>query len=101
MDKAKQVLERALPIYEKQYGCDHINVANILVSLGNVYRVLGDQHNAKEVFERALPIIEKQYGCDPVSYTHLMFPLAIQQAVAYIADQRVTGDVYKRQVLIT
>ena len=35
--RPRDVLERALPIYEREYGNDHAEVAGVLNDLGNAY----------------------------------------------------------------
>ncbi|WP_374698250.1 tetratricopeptide repeat protein [Wolbachia endosymbiont (group B) of Limnophora tigrina] len=49
--KAKELLERALPIFEKHYGLDHVQVAKQLTNLGNAYGNSGDSQKQKELLE--------------------------------------------------
>jgi tetratricopeptide (TPR) repeat protein len=62
--KAKGMHERALAIYEAEYGPDHPDVATNVNNLGLVLQALGDMEGAKKMFERALAIDESTYGPD-------------------------------------
>ena len=62
--KARDVLERALSIFERAYGRDHTSVAITLANLGNAYGNLGDQAKERDMLERALAIYENFYGPD-------------------------------------
>ena len=62
--EAKGMHERALAIYEAEYGPDHPDVATNLNNLGLVLKALGDMEGAKKMFERALVIGEAAYGPD-------------------------------------
>jgi tetratricopeptide (TPR) repeat protein len=64
--KVRELLERALPIAEKYYGSDHVEVAKTLSNLGNAYGALGDAHKKQALLERALAIEERHYGSDHV-----------------------------------
>ena len=58
------MLERALAINERTYGCDHPEVALILGSLGMAYGELGDAAKKREYVTRTLKIFEGAYGPD-------------------------------------
>ena len=58
--KAKEMLEEALTIIEKERGPEHPEVVVTLVNLGSMYIELGDPNKAKEVLERALASEEKR-----------------------------------------
>ncbi|KAF5418653.1 MAG: Tetratricopeptide (TPR) repeat [Candidatus Methanocomedens sp.] len=62
--EAKGMHERALAIYEAEYGPDHPDVATNVNNLGLVLQALGDMEGAKKMFERALVICEAEYGPD-------------------------------------
>jgi tetratricopeptide (TPR) repeat protein len=62
--EAKGMHERALAIYEAEYGPDHPDVATNVNNLGLVLKALGDMEGAKKMFERALAIDEATYGLD-------------------------------------
>ena len=66
--KQLECIERALPIFEKQYGQDHIEYAIVLVDLRRAHGNLGEYKKQLECIERALPIYEKQYGQDHIQY---------------------------------
>ncbi|WP_438456569.1 tetratricopeptide repeat protein [Wolbachia endosymbiont of Kerria lacca] len=65
-EKQKELLERALPILEKYYGGENVEVAITLGNLGNAYGDLGNPEKQKELLERALAIEEKYYGGEHV-----------------------------------
>ena len=58
------MMERSLVIQERAYGGDHTRLAETLTTLGDVYRVLGDNAKARGVLERAFAINERAYGPD-------------------------------------
>merc|ERR1712098_649878 len=63
-EKKRDFLERALAIFEREYGPDHREVAIILTNLGGAYGALGDAYKARDFLERALAIFEREYGHD-------------------------------------
>lgn len=62
VEEARNMLELALRIKEREYGSEHKHVAITLSNLGNVYCALGLFPLAKEVLERAIAIQEREYG---------------------------------------
>ena len=60
----RELLERALKIFEGFYGQDHLEVARALSNLGNAEGSLGNAAQQKELLERALKIFEGFYGQD-------------------------------------
>ena len=64
LSEAKTLFERAITIYELQYGVNHEHVATAVNNLGNVLRALGDLPRAQRCFERALAIDEATFGKD-------------------------------------
>ena len=61
-EEARVRLERALAIYEAEYGPDHRLVSTPLNNLGTILRNLGDLQGALEYHRRALEIDEAEYG---------------------------------------
>jgi hypothetical protein len=66
--KARELLERALTIYERQLGPDHLAVAATLGILGNAW-IQPSPAKARELLERALAIYE-QYLAQPPGLLH-------------------------------
>ena len=64
--QAKEYYSRALDIYLKKLGPDHVDVTTIYNNLGNVHRALGDNEQAKNYHSRALDIRLKKLGPDHV-----------------------------------
>jgi len=62
--KTRDLLQRALPIYEQEHGSDGAEVASTLANLGNAYGDLGDPAKQRDMLERALAIEERAYGRD-------------------------------------
>ena len=62
--KARDMLERALAIFERAYGRDHTEVAITLGSLGLAYGALGDHAKKREYITRTVKIFEGAYGPD-------------------------------------
>ena len=58
------MLERALAIFEREYGRESTEVAKTLGNLGNAYGKLGDHAKKRDMLERALAIFEGAYGPD-------------------------------------
>jgi len=64
--KQKELLERELSIKEREYGPEHVEVAETLYNLGNAFGDLGDYPKKKELLERALSIQEQAYGPEDI-----------------------------------
>jgi tetratricopeptide (TPR) repeat protein len=62
--EARELLGRALAMFERTYGSDHPWVATALNNLALVLKDLGDLDGAKLRFERAIAIDKKTYGPD-------------------------------------
>ena len=50
--KAKELLEKALLIYENHYGKQHNRTARVYIYLGSIYRNIGDYTKAKEFIRK-------------------------------------------------
>jgi tetratricopeptide (TPR) repeat protein len=61
---ARALFERALKIFEKQYGEEHPNVAVLVNNLGMVMQASGDLASAHAMYERALKNGEANFGPD-------------------------------------
>jgi CHAT domain-containing protein/Tfp pilus assembly protein PilF len=61
-DTAVPLAVQALAIYEKVYGPQHIEVAQLLENLATFYRAKGDYAKAEPLIERQLAIYEKLRG---------------------------------------
>jgi len=59
-----RALQRALPLYERDFGKDSVKVAAVLGNLGGARGALGDSHAMRACLERALAIKERTYGVD-------------------------------------
>ena len=62
--KQRDLLKRALAIFEREYGRESTEVAKTLGNLGNAYGKLGDHAKKRDMLERALAIFEGAYGPD-------------------------------------
>ncbi|UZR98179.1 CHAT domain-containing protein [Chondrinema litorale] len=60
LDKSEKYLLEALEIRQSKFGEDHLAVASIKVSLGNVYSLTGDYEKAEQNFLECLKIREVQ-----------------------------------------
>lgn len=63
-DKAKSLLEKAIPIQKKILGTEHPDVASSLSNLATIYAGQGDYKKAKQLYEKALAIREKTLGIE-------------------------------------
>ena len=74
-NQAKELHEKALMIYKKIFGEDHIKVAACYCNLASVFGSLGKYNQAKELSEKALMIRKKIFGEDhahvAASYSNL------------------------------
>ena len=66
LQQAKEHCERALDIWLKKLGPEHVHVATTYSNLGVVQHDLGDLEQAKEHYERALDIRLKKLGPEHV-----------------------------------
>ena len=77
LEQAKRFHERALDIYVKQVGPEHVYVAHSYNCLGSVYRNLGDFQQAKDNYARAMAIFLKQREPDHVDVAASYYCLGI------------------------
>ncbi|KAH8062809.1 hypothetical protein JL720_13179 [Aureococcus anophagefferens] len=96
--KARELLERALAIKEREYGRDHAEVAVTLANLGNAYNRLGDYAKACELYERALAIFEREYGRDHVQVASTLVNLG--NAYGDLGDDAKKRDLLERALAI-
>jgi tetratricopeptide (TPR) repeat protein len=59
---AKYCFKKALEIYKKHFGEDHIDYASCLKNLSGVLRAMGDYESAKDGYQKALEIYKKHFG---------------------------------------
>ncbi|CAH3110504.1 unnamed protein product [Pocillopora meandrina] len=67
LQQAKECLDRALTIYLKKLGPEHVDVAVCYNNLGTLHRALGDLQQAKECHDRALAMRLKRLGPEHVN----------------------------------
>jgi tetratricopeptide (TPR) repeat protein len=65
---AKDGYQKALEIFKKHYGEDHINYAYTLGNLSGVLEAMGDYKSAKDGYQKALEICKKHFGEDHIEY---------------------------------
>ena len=75
--KTRDLLQRALPIYEREHGSDGAEVASTLANLGNAYGDLGDPAKQRDMLERALAIKERAYGRDQTEVAITLYNLGV------------------------
>ena len=73
--KARDALERALPIYEHEQGYER-QLAKTLANLGNAHGGLGDHAKKRDMLERVVAIKEWGYGRDHPEVANTLFNLA-------------------------
>src|SRR5438270_454518 len=61
---AKLYLERAIAIFERTLGPDHLSTGNAVGDLASVVKLTGNYAEAKPLFERSLRIYELRLGPD-------------------------------------
>ena len=61
-NKQLEYIRRAVPIYQKHYGQDHIEFARTLVELGKAHGNFGKYQKQIECLEGASPIFNQHYG---------------------------------------
>jgi tetratricopeptide (TPR) repeat protein len=57
-------LEKAVSLFEENYGADHAETGGALSEAGIVYRAQGSHEDAQRCLRRALKIHEREYGAD-------------------------------------
>ena len=62
IDEAVPMLEKAVAMYEQNFGPDHLETGNQLKELGAVYRAQGNRAEAERCLRRALKIHEAALG---------------------------------------
>ena len=63
---AKDGYQKALEIYKKHFGEDHISYAKALGNLSGVLGKMGDYKSAKDGYQKALEIDKKHFGEDHI-----------------------------------
>ena len=61
-DEAESLYKRAINIFEKTLGKDHLDTANSINNLGTLYRKQGKYEEAEPLYKRTLEIREKSLG---------------------------------------
>jgi tetratricopeptide (TPR) repeat protein len=96
-DEAQAQLQRALDLYEKSLGPDHVLVATSLKSLGNLAQNRGQSEQALPYYRRALTIQEKALGPDHPEVASVLHNMAGalaevgKSAEALATEQRALG----------
>lgn len=65
-ERAKEVFQNTLKMYDQSNNNTEINQAKVLARLGSVYRNIADFQKAKECLEKALEAYKKYYGINHV-----------------------------------
>lgn len=76
--------QRALEIFERVYGCDHVDISRALDSLGRSQREWGDLEAALQTFERAGQISESIFGTSHAN----VGTAAVNRALTYLELDR-------------
>ena len=74
--------ERALKIYEREFGVDHINSASTINNIGIVYDSQGKYAEAISWYERALKIKEREFGVDHINSANTINNIGIRLLLA-------------------
>ena len=69
--------ERALKIFEREFGVDHINSANTIMGVGCVYDSQGKYAEAISWYERSLKISEREFGVDHVNSASTLYNIGL------------------------
>jgi tetratricopeptide (TPR) repeat protein len=62
--ESEPIYHRALQVFERTYGEDHLDVAGVLHNLAAVRAALGDRWEAEHAYRRALAIKERVAGSE-------------------------------------
>ena len=62
--RARDLIQRALTIEEREYGPDHVELARTLNNLAAAWYELGEPAKARDLHQRALTLQEREYGPD-------------------------------------
>jgi tetratricopeptide (TPR) repeat protein len=61
-EKAMECAQRALKIFEEEFGVDDFHLCPVLVSIGRIHMTAQQFPEAKKMFKRALAISESKLG---------------------------------------
>ena len=64
--ESKSCYEKALPIYYKRYGKNHIETICLLVHLGSAYRELGQFMKARHCYEQSISAFKRYHNQDDI-----------------------------------
>jgi len=98
MANAADYMGQLLPIYERQYGSDSIDVGILYGHLGSAYFNMGDYKTALRLFKRAYAILKQKLGSNDSQVIQLQKNLEIvEQAIndQSGSDPEVMPDAFK------
>jgi tetratricopeptide (TPR) repeat protein len=63
-EEAMEKYQQVMPIYEKEYGSDSVNMAQLLSNIANSLFSQGEYEDAMEKYNLSLAIYEKVFGAN-------------------------------------
>jgi tetratricopeptide (TPR) repeat protein len=75
-ERAREVSERAVSIFQASFEADSVRLAQALVNLGSIVANAGDTKVARQHFERALAIFERRSGPNDYRTAHALVNVA-------------------------
>lgn len=98
LDDAQQAIERALAIYEHNYGSEHSQVAKAIGGLGTVLEARGDRRGALAQYHRALAIQERVLGPQHFALTDSLFLIA--DIHAQLDENQAAREAFERSLAL-
>jgi tetratricopeptide (TPR) repeat protein len=97
-EHAIATLERAVMLHDNSYGPRHVETANLLTEVGQVYMAQGLHDKAKECFERALRGHQEEFGLESPQVIEDHYQLA--GALDAAGDSDGAAAMYERVLLL-
>jgi serine/threonine-protein kinase len=97
-EDAISTLERAIMLHDNNYGPRHLETANLLSEVGQVYMAQGSHAKAKECFERALNAHQSEFGLESSQVIDDYYQLA--GALDAAGDSDGAAEMYERVLLL-
>jgi tetratricopeptide (TPR) repeat protein len=97
-ESAIDTLERAVTLHESNYGPLHIETANLLIEVGQVYSAQGSHDKAKQCFERAIKGHQTEFGLESTQVVDDYYQLA--GALDAAGDSDGAANLYERVLLL-
>ncbi len=97
-ESAIATLERAVLLHDNNYGPQHVETANLLLEVGQVYMAQGSHDKAQECFKRALQGHQAEFGLESSQVIEDYYQIA--GALDAAGDSDGAAEMYERVLLL-